>query len=256
MSTIAVWFSCGAASAVAAKKTIEMYPNDNVIVLNSGLIEEDSDNRRFLSDVEQWLGKKIEVISFMSARDIWWKRKFMSSPYGAPCTLEAKKNPRYEYEKKVKIDWHVLGFTSEEKHRFEAFKKSERENVINVLGNLGINKQNCADILTKAGIRLPEVYKHLPNANCIGCVKATSPTYWNKIREVWPLVFEDRANQSRQLGVKLVRYKGQRIFLDELPKEAKGRNMKNLSFDCGVFCAPELPFKGKTLKNIMTKPKK
>ena len=57
--SITVWFSCGAASAVAAKKTIELYGQDNTIrVVNNPIKEEHKDNRRFLKDVEQWLGVK------------------------------------------------------------------------------------------------------------------------------------------------------------------------------------------------------
>lgn len=54
---IAVWFSCGAASAVAAKLTIEKYGDTHEIhVLNNPVAEEDQDNIRFLHDVEKWLG--------------------------------------------------------------------------------------------------------------------------------------------------------------------------------------------------------
>lgn len=74
----------------------------------------------------------------------------------------------------------------------------------------------------------------LPNANCIGCVKATSPSYWNMIRRLFPDVFEARAKQSREIGCKLVRYKGKRIFLDELPEDAVGGKIK--SWECGIFC--------------------
>ena len=56
MKHIAVWFSCGAASAVAAKKTLELYPDAKVSILNNPIKEEDDDNRRFLRDVETWLG--------------------------------------------------------------------------------------------------------------------------------------------------------------------------------------------------------
>ena len=78
-----------------------------------------------------------------------------------------------------------------------------------------------------------------PNANCIGCVKASSPTYWNHVRKMHPKVFNDRAEQSRELGCKLVRVKGKRIYLDELDPKAKGRPMKNMDFECGIFCTPE-----------------
>ena len=49
---ITVWFSCGAASAVAAKKTIDLYGQDNRIrVVNNPIKEEHEDNQRFLKDV-------------------------------------------------------------------------------------------------------------------------------------------------------------------------------------------------------------
>jgi len=51
-----------------------------------------------------------------------------------------------------------------------------------------------------------------------------------------PDVFAHRAEQSRRIGCKLVRVKGERIFLDELDPNAKGNKMKNLDFECGIFC--------------------
>ena len=58
-----------------------------------------------------------------------------------------------------------------------------------------------------------------------------------------PKTFNDRAEQSRQLGAKLVRFRKNegdeniRHFLDELPADKLGRPMKQLqSFDCGIFC--------------------
>ena len=77
-----------------------------------------------------------------------------------------------------------------------------------------------------------------PNANCIGCVKATSPTYWNLVRRTFPDVFTDRAAQSRRLGARLARLDGQRIFLDELPPDAQGRPLKQMP-ECGLFCEEE-----------------
>jgi len=49
-------------------------------------------------------------------------------------------------------------------------------------------------------------------------------------------VFQQRAEQSRRIGAKLVRYKGKRLFLDELPEGAKGNPMKNMDIECGLFC--------------------
>jgi len=241
--TIAVWFSCGAASAVAAKKTIELYGSTcTVRVLNNPVAEEDEDNRRFLRDVAEWLNAPIETVintkyPSTSAVDVWAHRRFMSGPAGAPCTVELKKRARQEWEARNQADWHVLGFTAEERARHARFVLTERDNVIPVLIDAGITKQACYEILIAAGLRLPRVYEMgYPNANCIGCVKATSPTYWNLVRQQHPEVFSARAAQSRELGSRLARHKGERVFLDELPADARGNPLKNLDFECGIFC--------------------
>jgi hypothetical protein len=241
--TIAVWFSCGAASAVAAKKTIERYSEQCLIrVLNNPVIEEDQDNRRFLNDIQAWLGIPIEIVTSKkypsaSAVDVWEKRQFMSGPMGAPCTLELKKYARQEWEKENHVDWHVLGFTADEKKRHDRFVLTERSNVLPVLIDYNITKTDCYAILQAAGITLPRIYSlGYPNANCIGCVKATSATYWSHVKDTHPEVFDARAEQSRRIGAKLVRYKGKRMFLDELPVGAKGRPMKNMDIECGLFC--------------------
>jgi hypothetical protein len=237
---IAVWFSCGAASAVAAKLTLEKYVD--VRVINNPVIEEDEDNERFLSDAETWLGVKIERATNIkypscSARDVWQDRRFMSGPLGAPCTIELKKRARQEWERINNPDWHVLGFTIDERHRFDRFVLSERNNVLPVLIDAGLTKQDCLNIILAAGIKPPRIYeKGFPNANCIGCVKATSPTYWSLVRKEYPEIYADRAAQSRELGVRLVRYKNKRMFLDELPEGATGRPLKNMQVDCGIFC--------------------
>jgi hypothetical protein len=240
---IAVWFSCGAASAVAAKKTIELYgSNCKIRVLNNPVMEEHPDNRRFLKDVESWLGTPIESVTSKkypsaSAVEVWEKRQFMSGPAGAPCTLELKKFARQDWEKEHHVDWHVLGFTFEEKRRHDRFVLTERSNLLPILIDAKITKADCYSILQNEGLKLPEIYSlGYPNANCIGCVKATSATYWSHVKNIHPDIFEERSKQSRKIGAKLVRYKGKRMFLDELPDGAKGRPMKNMDIECGIFC--------------------
>jgi hypothetical protein len=241
--TVAVWFSCGAASAVAAKLTLDKYANTaRVRILNNPVVEEDADNRRFLLDVQTWLGVEIETVAarrypMQSARDVWEQRSFMSGPKGAPCTIELKKRARQDWEAENRADWHVLGFTADEKTRHNRFVLTERSNVLPVLIDQGVTKNDCYAILQDAGLTLPRVYRMgYPNANCIGCVKATSPTYWNHVRQQHPDVFQDRAEQSRRLGARLVRVNNRRVFLDELNPAAKGRSMKSMDIDCGIFC--------------------
>lgn len=276
--TIVVWFICGAASAVAAKKTIERYGTTNPIrVVNNPIKDEHSDNQRFLKDVEKWLGLPIEFAinskyKSCSCVDVWEDENLMASNMFAPCTQKLKKEARYEWEVKNRCDWTVLGFTKEEKKRFTRFQLKERPASIWILEN--ISKADCFQIVLDAGIELPEIYRlGYPNANCIGCVKASSATYWNHVRKVHPAIFAERAEQSRRIGTngaKLARVnlkylpwavkigdryydkdtgeqlstlndKGKlthliRVHLDDLPTNAKGRPMKNMDFECGIFC--------------------
>jgi len=242
--TIAVWFSCGAASAVAAKLTVERYGKTcDVRLVNNPVAEEDADNLRFLRDVEQWTGVEVEFARNAdypnaSAVEVWDRRGGMAFPNGAPCTVSLKKHARQQWEKANPVQWHVLGFTADERRRHERFILTERANVLPVLIDAGLTKEDCYQMIRDAGIELPRVYAQgYPNANCIGCVKATSSTYWNHVRQWHPEVFEERAEQSRRLGARLVRHKGARIFLDELPADAIGRPLKSMkAVECGLFC--------------------
>tara|TARA_R100001440_G_scaffold56_1_gene119 strand:- start:535 stop:1290 length:756 start_codon:yes stop_codon:yes gene_type:complete len=243
---ITVWFSCGAASAVAAKKTIELYGQDNTIrVVNNPIKEEHEDNQRFLKDVEHWLGVEIEYainpkFPDASCETVWQERKFMSGVFGAPCTLHLKRNARQVWEIKNPTDYIVLGFTADEEKRAKRFSETNKQQLLTPLIDEGITKQGCFDILMFEGIKLPEIYSlGYPNANCIGCVKASSPTYWNLVRKTFPNVFEKRSETSKNIGARLAIYKGQRIFLHELPADARGRDLKSYDFECGIFCIKE-----------------
>jgi hypothetical protein len=115
--------------------------------------------------------------------------------------------------------------------------------VLPVLIDENITKQDCYRIVSDAGLVLPNVYfKGYPNANCIGCVKATSPTYWNHVRKHHPEVFEARSELSREIGCRLVQVRGERIYLDELDPNVKGRPLKGMDFECGIFCEEQLSF--------------
>lgn len=143
---IAVWFSCGAASAVAAKLTIEKYGETHEIrVLNNPVAEEDEDNVRFLHDIEGWLGIKIEsVVNPMfpnaSAVEVWDYQQYMSGIAGAPCTKALKKLARKHWEQSNRCDHVVLGFTADEAHRADNFAKNERHDLLPVLIDAGLTK--------------------------------------------------------------------------------------------------------------------
>lgn len=246
---IAVWFSCGAASAVALKLALDLYGHDRVRAINQPIAEEDEDNRRFLADVARWLNHPVEIALHpkhpeASADAIWRKRRFMSSPYGAPCTTVLKKQNRQEWEKANPVEWHVLGFTAEEEDRHESFVLTERENVLPLLIDGGYTKGECLQIIERAGIELPLMYRlGFPNANCKGCIKSKSAAYWNHTRKHFPDVFGARAALSREIGCRLVEVGGERIFLDELSPDVGGSIRQVKMPDCGLFCEERLPFK-------------
>lgn len=239
---IAVWFSCGAASAVAAKLTLDKYPNCDVRIVNNPVIEEHEDNLRFLKDCERWFGKEIEYainkdFPECSAETVWEKRRYMAGHAGAPCTHQLKKMARQQWEIEHEPRWHVLGFTIDEKSRYDRFTMLERPNVLPILIEQGITKAKCFEIINAAGIKRPAIYDlGYPNANCIGCVKGQYGKYWNLVRKTYPEIFERRAEQSRRLGVKLWKVSdSDRRFLDELPEDYDDGQMI-MDFECGIFC--------------------
>lgn len=236
---VLAWFSCGAASAVAAKLAVEKYGDRCEVVYCNTLASEHPDNVRFMTDVEQWIGKRVMVISsekYTSVDDVFEKTRYMSGVAGARCTTELKKIPRRLYQHDD--DTHIFGFTVEEQDRIDDFECNNPElNCEWILRDKFIRKVNCFDILSRAGVELPKMYElGFKNNNCIGCVKATSSAYWNLTRRHFPNVFEQRASRSREIGCRLARLNGERIFLDELPPDAGGE-MENVSCgpQCGLF---------------------
>jgi len=117
---------------------------------------------------------------------------------------------------------------------------TERDTLLTPLIDAGLTKEDCFRVIQGGGIMLPLIYSlGYPNANCIGCVKASSATYWNLVRETFPEVFLSRQEQSTDIGAKLVYYKGERIMLKDLPPDAKGNKLKGYDFECGIFCEEE-----------------
>lgn len=233
---VLAWFSCGAASAVAAKLACEKHGDRCIPVYCNTLSEEHPDNQRFISDVERWIGRKITIIgSGESPTQVFARTGYMSGPSGARCTTELKKLPRLAFANPE--DVHVFGFTADEEKRIVDFQRRNPELFLEwVLRDKNITKQDCYQILSDAGIQLPAMYlMGYPHNNCIGCVKATSPGYWNKVRVDFPDLFKSRAEQSRRMGVRLARAGGERVFLDELDPSIVG-NWKDEVISCGPDC--------------------
>lgn len=233
---VLAWFSCGAASAVAAKLAVEKYGDQAVVVYCDTMQDEHPDNQRFFDDVQAWVGVPIQRIKsdkYASIEDVFTKRRYMSGVAGAICTGEMKKVPRFAFQRPD--DVHVFGLRSDETDRIDAMRSANPELRFDwILRDQYIDETAAKRRVQNAGIKLPAMYAlGYEHNNCLGCVKATSPRYWNMIRRDFPDVYERRAAQSRELGVRLARVKGERIFLDELAATEDGPRE---AIECGPQC--------------------
>lgn len=236
-----MWFSCGAASAVAAKLAIKKYGKRVEVLYCDTLKYEHPDNMRFLKDVERWLGQPIKLLrseEYADIYDVFDKTGWLIGKDGARCTTELKKNVRMEYQ--LPDDVHVFGYTIDEQERVDRFDASFIDTKTDfVLFDAGVSKADCFNILRKAGIDLPAMYKlGYRNNNCIGCVKG-GMGYWNKIRVDFPEAFALMAKQERKMGVTILSdrrgKKRVRLYLDKL-KPGRGRYAAEAEVECGVLC--------------------
>lgn len=231
------WFSCGAASAVATKMAITK--NDGAVeVVYCRIKEEHPDNERFMRDCENWFGQPIKVIENTkyngSIYEVFKQRKYIVGVAGAPCTLHLKKDMRKAFQKPNDIQ--VFGYTLEEQDRVDRFIDANNDvKLWPILIENNLKKEDCLAILDRAGIDLPAMYKlGYQNNNCIGCVKG-GLGYWNKIRNDFPDQFNKMANIEKTIGAKILKNKGKRIWLSDLPLDA-GHYPTEKEIECGIFC--------------------
>lgn len=201
------------------------------------------DSHRFINDLEQWYGKEIvrlKSAEFETIDDVFEKSRFLSGIEGAPCTGAMKIVPRMNFQ--LPSDIHYWGYTADKADAKRFTGMQERFPLLHQrapLVEMGLKKRDTHAILAQHGIKRPWVYEiGMPNGNCIGCVKATSPNYWALIRKWFPEVFARRADQSRRFGkngVRLTRIKGARIFIDEIPADWP-TDIKGNFGGCGFHC--------------------
>ena len=163
----------------------------------------------------------------------------MAGIAGARCTTELKKLVRQRFERDDDI--HIFGYTVDEHSRAARFEGNNPELSCEwMLIDSFIRKKDCHRILREAGIEPPVMYSlGFEHNNCLGCVKATSPGYWNRTRREFPDAFARRARQSRDINARLVRVNGERIFLDELDP-SEGLDEPDGNIECGPFCEMDL----------------
>lgn len=229
---ILVWFSCGAASAVVAKKSLERFKGEDIEICYCDTFKyEHPDNKRFFDEVQAWIGREIKILRHPQYKDIYEVFRgvrYIKDNKGAPCTRILKRDVRLAYS--TNGDRHVFGMTADETERIKDHEKNNSQLWTEwILQDEGITKQDCYNVLYEAGIEFPAMYKlGYHNNNCIGCVKG-GMGYWNKIRVDFPEAFTRMAKLERELN-----YSINKVFLDELPPNA-GR-FKEETIECGVLC--------------------
>jgi len=243
-----VWFSCGATSAVAAKLAVQKYQGKrdvHVVYCDTG--GEHKSNKIFLREVEKWVGCKVKRLRNKRYRDhfdVYRKEGYIIGPHGAKCTQVLKRRLRQAYED-VESDIQVFGFSVEEIERAENFRMRNLDVYLEtILIDNGLSKMDCLAILQKEGIDLPFMYLTQRSGapyghnNCLPCVKGGAG-YFNKIRIDFPKLFWKMARIEEFLNQTCVVYRGKRIFLKDLPKDA-GRFEEEQSIECGLICEAAL----------------
>lgn len=219
---VLVWFSRGAASAVAARMTLRENPDALLVYCDTG--QEHEDSARFEADCVRWLNAPVEHIrseDYEDTWDVWETTGWLAGISGARCTTELKVIPRLAFQRPTDI--HVFGYTADQ--RDVARAKQLRDNypemtIWTPLIEAGITKAGTLAMIEAAGIALPIPYLlGFHNNNCKTCVKATSPDYWSLVRKSYPDDFLRMVELSRRLGVCLARIKDERIFIDEIPAD-------------------------------------
>jgi hypothetical protein len=231
-----VWFSAGAASAVALKLAVRQAKlrGRAVVVAYTDPGSEHPDNERFLRDCEVWIGESVVRLKSERYRDtwqVWEERRYLNGPKGALCTTELKKRLRFDFQRPD--DVQVFGYTIEERDRAEQFRHNNPDvRLWCPLIDETLRKSDCLAIVERAGIKLPAMYElGYRNNNCIGCVKG-GMGYWNKIRRDFPLVFHRMATLERTIGASCING----VYLDELDP-SRGNHQTEPDMDCSLLCA-------------------
>lgn len=228
------WFSCGVTSAVATKLAIAKFETIRIIYIDTG--GEHSDSIRFLHDCEKWIDHEVEIWKsdkFSDPFDVFESKRFLNSPYGAPCTYELKKKVRWRIEDEIKL-WQaqIFGFDCSEIKRFTRFREQNpNTKAIAPLIERNLSKSDCMSLLARAGIELPAMYRlGFHNNNCVGCVKG-GKGYWAHVRKHFPDIFDRMSKLERELNHSCIKD----VYLDELGEY----DLPPIVPSCSLFCDPD-----------------
>ena len=252
------WWSGGITSAVACKLAIDLYGKDNCRIIFIDTKNEDEDTYRFMEDCSKWYELPIETITsdkHKSVQDVWLKYKALNNASGAVCSSEMKRQVREKWQKENTWVHQVFGFELDEAKRAKGMVLNHsKTKPIFPLMMYGLRKKDCIEIVEKAGIEPPNMYKlGFLNNNCFktGCVQG-GIGYWQKMKRDFPDKFNTMAEMEHRItndkGKPVTMLKDQSkggglVFLKHHPdypnikdiSMMKGREPKPL-MECNGFC--------------------
>lgn len=211
-------FSGGVTSAWVAGWALSNFPRDEVVLLFHDTKEEDEDTYRFLHEMAAALGMPItERSDGRSVDQVFEDEGFLGNGQQTMCSRILKQEPGDRYMKEQQeLGFDVvllLGFSEIERRRVDQ-AVGRAANGYNTLRPYTVRfpiieervtKQQCADWCTcTMGVRPSKQYEHFEHANCKGCVKG-GRDFFLKTHEVYPEVFERRAQQEERFGHTIIR---------------------------------------------------
>lgn len=209
-----VMFSGGIGSWATAKRVVERYGSENVILLFSDVkgttdnphIGEDEDTYRFIDEAAVNLG--CELVKLVDGRNIWEvfrQQRFLGNSRLAPCSHHLKQKPAKKWITEnttpsnaviyVGIDWT-------EAHRMTAVVNGYRPWLVDapLLEKPHLTKQQLIELAESEGLQPPRLYAYgFKHNNCGGgCVRAGQKQF-KHLLEVMPERFAEWERQEEKM---------------------------------------------------------
>lgn len=206
---IICWWSGGATSAVSCNLAISLYGLARCRFIFIDTKNESEDTYRFKLDCEDWYQSGIETIGrvgpgkeFARIQEVWEKYNSLNVANGAICSGTLKRDVRIKWEKENTYSHQVFGFDiSESKRALSLSLNYPDSRPVFPLLMYAYTKKDCIQMLSDAGIEIPEPYRMgFSNNNCFqtGCVQG-GIGYWKKIQRELPEKFQAMAEMEHKL---------------------------------------------------------
>jgi len=173
-----VQFSGGVCSFWAAKRVIERFGSDNVVLLFADTCMEDEDLYRFLRDAEAHLGVKVtRIADGRTPWQVFYDERFLGNSRIDPCSKILKRDLLWKWMKENALTGVVyVGLEESEENRLIRLCKRMPEWRIEspVMWDPSMDKLEMLQGLKALGIEIPRLYNlGYSHNNCQGfCVKA------------------------------------------------------------------------------------